>query len=746
MNKQPPFFDPDRTELAQPRQEIQPPAPADDEIDLGQLLGTLWSGKLLITFITLLGLAAGGFIYAVTPPVFQADALLQLEERTGRLALPAGMRDLIENDPRTATEMELLRSRMILGQAVADANLDWQARPLEAPVIGSALRRFELPVPEIDQLRPYARPGQRIDVEFLQVPPAWLNVEIPLTVTAEGFTVTLPDGTVLGGRVGQTVANASNTFALRLADLRADPGRQYVIRHLSTDAAIERLRSGLTVGERGRGSSMLELRYRSSSPEEAVQALNAVAQAYVRQNVTRSAAEAQSSLDFIEQQIPDAERAVTDAAQRLNVFRREQSVLDLSFDTQNLLQQISRTESELREIDEREAEISQRLTPNHPTYRQLLNERAQLEARLETRLADLRSQASDLPETQRELVNLTRELDMAQTIYNQLVTRAQEIRVVRASTIGNVRVVDNAVLQGRVAPVMSRTMALALVLGLLAGIALVLVRSWMRKGVQGVEELERAGIPVFATINYTPYAAPRRLRKGARLPIVALTHPDELAVEAFRSLRTSLHFGMLDASSRSITVTSSAPDAGKSFTSVNLAVVAAQAGQQVVLVDSDLRRGQLRKYFGISGSRPGLADYLAGTAELEEVLAETEVPGLWFLPAGRYPPNPSELLMRRELTNLVEVLGPTFDLSVFDTPPVMAVTDAAIVGRATGATISVVRHDETSIAEVLATQKALRQAGVRLAGCVLNGFDPRKSSYGAGYSYSYRYTYKSRAS
>lgn len=219
MNQQPPFFDADRTNYGPPRQAALPPPappPPDDEIDLGQLLGTLWSGKLLITFFTLLGLAGGAFVYAVTPQVFQADALMQLEERSGRLALPTGMRELVDNDPRTVTEMELLRSRMILGQAVADANMDWHVTPELAPVIGEAMRRFDLPLPEIEQLRPFARPGERIEVEFLQVPPGWLNLDIPLTVTQDGFTVTLPDGMMLRGRPGETVTNPSGTFALRL--------------------------------------------------------------------------------------------------------------------------------------------------------------------------------------------------------------------------------------------------------------------------------------------------------------------------------------------------------------------------------------------------------------------------------------------------------------------------------------------------------------------------------------------------
>ena len=719
-----------------------PGSPPDDEIDLGQLFGTIWRGKLLIAFATVVAIGLGAGHLANTAPTYQADALLQLEERSGRLALPGAMRDLVDNEASAATEMELLRSRMILGEAAADINHDWFAAPVKAPIIGQALSRYPIPLPDIERLQPFARPGDRIELDLLQVPPAWLDRTILLTATERGFTLVTPDDEMLEGRVGETLTGANGEFTLRLAELSGPPGRQFAVRQTSHEAAIARLRGNLSVAERGRWSGLLELRFTELDREQAVRALNAITTAYVRQNITRSAAEAQSSLDFIEQQLPEAETAVREAAMRLNRFRQEQAVLDLSFETQDLLTRITRTEAELRELDEREQEMAQRLSPNHPTYRQLLAERAALEARLETRLAELRTQASALPETQREMLDLTRELEMAQAIYNQLVVRAQEIRVVRASTIGNVRIVDSAVASDApIAPRRGLILALSAVLGVMGGITLVLVRNWMRRGVQTPAELEQAGLPVFATINLTPYA-PRRGQRSESLPIVALTHPTDVVVEAVRSLRTSLHFGMLDAQTRSVAITSSAPEAGKSFTSVNLAVVSALAGQRVALIDADMRRGKLRRYFGMPASQPGLAEYLSGSAALEDVLVESDIPDLWVMTAGRYPPNPSELLMRRELGLLVNELDARFDLSLFDCPPTLAVTDATIIGRSAGATIAVVRHDTTPMAEVLATRKTLEAAGVRLAGCVLNGFDPRRAPHGA-YSYGYRYSYAS---
>ncbi|MFN4100531.1 MAG: polysaccharide biosynthesis tyrosine autokinase, partial [Pararhodobacter sp.] len=400
--------------------------------------------------------------------------------------------------------------------------------------------------------------------------------------------------------------------------------------------------------------------------------------------------------------------------------------------------------AELAALQRREDELSQRYTAAHPAYRLLLEERG----RLESRLALLREEVGALPETQRQIINLTRDLDLAQRLYTELLTRAQQVEVLRASTIGSVRIIDPAATGGTpIAPRRNLILALGLALGGMGGIGLVLLRNWLRKGVQDAAEIERQGLPVFATINYSRTADTAGRRKG-QLPILAQAEPGDLAVEAFRSLRTSLHFGMLDAASPTLTITSAHPEAGKSFLATNLAYVAAQAGQRVCLIDADLRRGQLRRYFNLPRNQPGLAEVLAGDREIGDVLLPGPVADLYVLPTGRYPPNPSELLMRAQLRRLLDWCAENFDLTILDAPPALAVTDPVILGRSTGATILVVRHDVTAPGEVDATMKTFAAAGLRLNGAVLNGFDPRKArgGYGYGYGYGYRYEYKQRQS
>lgn len=320
--------------------------------------------------------------------------------------------------------------------------------------------------------------------------------------------------------------------------------------------------------------------------------------------------------------------------------------------------------------------------------------------------------------------------------------------MLRASSIGNVRIIDTATaLLSPIAPRKTLILVFNLALGAIVGLIAVLIRNWFRKGIKSATELEKLGLPVFATINYSKLADTEG-KRGGKLPILVLEHADDLTSEAIRSLRTSLHFGMLDAKTPSINITSSHPAAGKSFLAMNLGAATALSGQSVCVIDADMRRGQLRRYFDLPRNRPGLAQVLAKDIAVEDAIVQGQIENMFLLPAGPYPPNPSELLMRAELLELVEWCAERFDLTIFDSPPVLAVTDPVILGRSTGSTIFVARHGLTQLGEVDAAQKAFSAAGLKFSGAVLNGFDPKKAGagygYGYGYNYGYRYSYQQR--
>lgn len=721
--------------------EVRAEEPQDDEIDLGALLGTLWANKLWIGGSSFCAVVAAIGYLAITPPTYQADALLQIESgNSSMLALSSSMSQLLGNEgSSTLAEMEILRSRQVLGRAVADLNLDWWAEPQRAPLIGHALTRYDLPIPDTGPFVAWARKGDAISLSFLEVPPDWLGAKILVEKTGQDtFTLTLPDEATLDGKVGILLADPTRGFAIQIAQLEGRPGRLFNVAQMTELSAIGKLASGLTVSERGRQTGIIDIRLNGPDRTAAMAQLNAILRAYVAQNVSKSAAEAQKSLDFVESQLPIAEAAVKKADSDLNTYRSEHNSVDLEFETQSILTEVTTLEGRLRELSLKEEELKEKYRPNHPVYRQLLDERAALVARQ----TELQGGITTLPETQREIVNLTRSLEVAQSTYAALMARAQELRVMSASQIGSVRIIDDAATRGSpVAPNRNRVLGLGLIVGFLLGVGGVLVRNWSRRGIDSVAEIERLGLPVFATINL--YRGKVKAAEG-RQPVLARDDPDDIVVEAFRSLRTSLHFGMLDATSKSLVLTSGAPGAGKSFVSANLACVAAQAGQKVCLIDADMRRGTLRKNFGMPKGLPGLADYLAETAELSSIIRDSGMANLSLITTGELPPNPSELLMRDRLKELIATLDGQFDLLIFDVPPLLAVTDAAIVGRHAGSVIAVARHNITPLGELDAVKKTLQTTGVPLKGVIFNAFDPRQMKPGGHYGYGYGYGYTNR--
>lgn len=730
--------------------QIQPmtsaPAQTQDdggEISLLALVRTLVSEWPWLVATALVAGVIGTFLALRQPAVYQAVGLLQLEQKQNALALPEGMQDLFGTDASKSaseTQMSIMQSRMVLGQAVRTLDLEVFAEPRQLPILGQLPVKLQLPAPGF--LTAYRWGDESLTIDRFEVPQKWLGEEMWLQVTGpSGYALTLPDGTRVEGEIGKEL-RAAGTLALTVATIDAPVGREFLVGRRSLDTTIGMVAQNFSVSESPRGSSILRTSYTDTDRDRAESVLNAIADAFLRQNVERNAASAESSLAFIEGQLPQARKTVTDAEQALNAYREQQQSVDVDYETQSLLERVTRIEGDLSALDLKEAELKNQYTVNHPAYQALLQNRKELQAQLEA----ARRATQSLPETQKDIFNLQRNLDVAQQVYVQLLNRSQELQVLRASTVGSVRVIDEAFADTQpIAPRMGRIVALALLLGLMLGSAAVLLRRAMRRGIKGAEEIETLGLPVFATVPFAPEAANLREKRG-ELPIFAMAHPNDVVTEALRSLRTSLHFGLLDAPTNSIQITSAAPNVGKSFTAVNLAIVAAQAGQKVCLIDADMRRGYMRRFFGLGKQAPGLSDYLGKEKSLAEVIVAGPVDGLDVIVAGRYPPNPSELLMRAEFPEMLQELDAKYDLIVIDSPPALAVTDPVVIGRSVGASIVIARHIETMLGELRAVQAAFGTAGGKVNGAVLNGFKASAAERYGGhyhYHYNYRYSYKS---
>ena len=248
----------------------------------------------------------------------------------------------------------------------------------------------------------------------------------------------------------------------------------------------------------------------------------------------------------------------------------------------------------------------------------------------------------------------------------------QQLRLVKEGKVGNVRIVDVAVMPERpVKPQRALVVALSAVLGLLAGLGLAFVRNSMRPGIKNAEELEHhLGLHVFATVPHSKEQLQLDADTKAKKPgthLLASLRPNEAAIESLRSLRTALQFAMLDAPNNIVLITGPTPGIGKSFTSANFAAVLAAAGTRVLLIDADMRKGHINQLFGLERGM-GLSELITGSQTLAKVLRPGVAPGLDFLSTGTMPPNPAELLMSPAAQDLLKTLAAQYDIVLVDTP------------------------------------------------------------------------------
>ncbi|HBZ2463734.1 TPA: polysaccharide biosynthesis tyrosine autokinase, partial [Klebsiella pneumoniae] len=470
-----------------------------------------------------------------------------------------------------------------------------------------------------------------------------------------------------------------------------------------------------------------------------------ISENYLAQNIARQAAQDQKSLEFLNNQLPQVRNDLDNAEDKLNTYRRKSDSVDLSLEAKSILDQIVNVDNQLNELTFRESEISQLFTKEHPTYKALMEKRKTLQ----DEKAKLNKRVSAMPETQQEILRLSRDVESGRAVYMQLLNRQQELNIAKSSAIGNVRIIDSAVTELKpVKPKKAIVVIIGIMLGVIVSVGLVLLRVFLRRGIESPEQLEEVGINVYASIPVSEVLTQKTKQfPGAKRKLfddeqgfLAVENPADLAIEAIRGLRTSLHFAMMEARNNVLMISGASPNAGKTFVSTNLAAVIAQTGKKVLLIDTDMRKGYIHKLFRVANDN-GLSDLLSGKINRDGVIKKVNSIGFDLIPRGIVPPNPAELLMHRRFGELLTWASQHYDIIVLDTPPILAVTDAAIIGHYAGTTLLVARFEQNTVKELEVSFKRFEQSGVLVKGCILNGVVKKASSYyGYGYNH-YGYSY-----
>lgn len=707
-----------------------------DEIDIGKLFGILVDNIWKIAIVTAV-FALFGIAYALlATPIYKADALIQVEtQSSGMSALVGDMGDMFSSDSSATTEVEIIKSRMILSQTVDKLDLTTLVEPIYLPIIGKGLARLMGNQNKISV--------SRFDIPNHAEGPFYLIID---DASQGSYTLFDADNRkLLSGKAGQLAQ--VNDYRLFVQSLAGANGTEFSLSKRSQLSAIQWLQQRLAVSERGKQTGILQLSFSGENKAQIEAILNDISQNYFLQNVQRNSAEAEKSLDFLKSHLPNIKTELTASEDTLNRFRQTNDSVDLGLEAESTLKVMVALESQLNELTFKESEISQRFTKDHPAYKSLMDKRQVLLDKQQ----QLNAEIQKLPKTQRDILRMTRDVEVNQQIYIQLLNKVQELNVLKAGTVGNVRILDRAQSYAQaVKPKKSLIVVLATLLGGMLSVAVVLIRAAMHKGVENPDEIEALGLPVYASIPLSKhqesinskFKVKTKSRKSIDVnqSLLAEANPADLSIEAIRALRTSLHFAMMEAKNNVVMITGPAPGIGKSFVSANFAAVLAKSGQKVLVVDADMRKGYLQRHFNLMWD-DGLSELLSGKLTTKDVVKVSGIDNLDVITRGQVPPNPSELLMHKNFADFISWASDNYDLVLLDTPPILAVTDPGIVGALAGTTLMVGRFGMSTVKEIDVAKHRFEMAGVEVKGFIINAVEKKaSSSYGYGY---YNYSYAS---
>ena len=689
-----------------------------EETDLFDLLKDLAKNwKIMIPCLIVSGII-GVFVALWIRPIYQVDALLQIESKNNKnVGMMSGLGSLFATTSPAETEIELIKSRQIIGEAVEKMHLQYVA----------------IPTNKLDRLM--HREGR---LEFSQFEVPWKLIPknekkgawvIEALDSATTFNLYDHKGQkVLSGVVNQTYRfpYASDSATIHIDRMITAPGQKFKIFKLERLDAIGAFKKAFDIKEKGKKTGILEFSYQDIYPDRATQILNEIATTYLRQNVEQRNAEAQKTLEFLEKQLPDIKAQMDSSLLKFNTYRNKVGSVDIGAETQIILEKRNKLQQSLLELQQKKQSAIRLFQPEHPTIKTLEEQ----ENNLKRELANNTAATKRLPNTQQEVLKLTNEVDMSKHMYTTMLNNIQQLKLVSAGEVGSVRIIDFAEQVTRpTKPKKSMIVCVAMFLGLLFGAALVTIRTKFSNGVRDAHFIEReTGYSVYAKV---PKGNPKGT-KGTR-PL-AVVEPDDVAVESLRTLRSSLEFSMDENSNPIIGVSGLIPGVGKSFISVNLAALYAGLGKKVLLIDADLRKGRLHKEFGIKRGK-GLSQILLHTATTEEVISSTEVENLDIIPCGMVPSNPSELLGSKRYSELIEELKSKYDLIIIDTPPIMLVTDAALACRVAAQIVMVIEYNKHSIDAIQDGMKQLLKGNTSAhASFVINKYE---HGHNDGYGYKY---------
>ncbi|TXD98088.1 polysaccharide biosynthesis tyrosine autokinase [Psychrobacter frigidicola] len=727
----------------------------NNDINLLSLLSVLLRGWKVVVFLTLLGWLIGVLYSRYETPIFKSDALIQVDKSSqGISALGSNISELVSPDVGPAqTEVRLIQSRMILKPVVDLLHLSVR---LNDPTVNSWDRiknnrtDTQFNTPEGVSLK--TENGQ-VEVSQFNVSQDYLNRPFTLVRSDTGFV--LSNGfDDFKGQLNQPhlFKGTDGVIQITVTDLPAG-AHPINISKQSLQDTTDSINSALTVTELDSSTGILQLSLTGANQQQITSILKQIIISYVDQNQSRGSEETTTTLKFMETQIPLLKQKLEDSEAVFNEFRKNSGSIDINQEAGLLVGKIDGIDNQLNELKLKKADLTTYYTEDHPLVVQINDQLKVLNAKQR----EVEGKITDLPEIQKEFLKLSEDMGINREIYLTMLKNYEQLKIVKAGQIGNARIVDLPISTYRtIAPKKQQLIMLATLSGLLLGILLVFLRSLLNNTVKDPNRLEtKTGVPVIATIPRS--LSLTRLGKNKNTPnrLLAYVDHNSLSYEAIKSLRTHL---MLDIPGEEksgqranvILITGESIGVGKSFISANLTEVFGQLNKKVLIIDADMRMGELHKVFNIE-QNVGLADYLSQDDallqnnerpqtdnSLTNFIHPTAMNNIDFMPRGQQPHNPTSLLASDRLGELMSEVNAYYDYIVIDSPPILAASDAVILSRYTDKVLLVTRYNSSMEGQLVYAIKQLTKAHVQVDGIVLNDVQQDLMNK---YSYHYNYAY-----
>lgn len=719
-----------------------------NEIDIHQLYSEVLANKWKVVLITVVFFIFGLLFAISIKPKFQTSALIQMNRADNSISSISSLASLVgsmSNIQQQATpsmlEQTLLKSRYVLGPVITELGLDIIAKPHHFPFFGR-----------------FANDADNINVSHLKVPSSLL--EDTLTITKTGKTkFSVKDGDQLllkNGTIGQlSTSKIYPAFQINVTKLIGTAGSEFSVVKMRMDDAIQALNKALTIDDNNptnlpyTDTGVLQLTYSSHKAEKAVKVLNTIIDTAYESGIKQQSMEAQRVISFLNQQIPTVKKRLQAAENALSNYEAKTGNVGagggeagLSAQARFVLQEVANINQQIEQLKLKKTELSQLYTSTHP-YIITINKKIK---DVEKQKLLYEQKIKDLPISDKVAVSLVRDVKTENQLYLMLLGKLQELQVLRAGVISNMKILDRAAEPPKQLPSHRGLIVLvSIILGLFLSIAMVILKLLFRNGVQDPEYIEEMfGISVNAIVPYSKNqgklsaSIKRSIIKKPR--ILAEEYPSDMSIESIRSLRTNLQLASMESDKRIICVSGLTPGIGKSFISLNLAYTLAQVQKDVLLIDIDIRKGKIHQSFGID-PMPGFTDLMADDVELEDTIIHTyqNSPNLHFIPRGTIHKNPAELLQSHRFEKFFEKIKDEFSTIIIDTPPILAVSDPLHIMKRADINyllLSAGRHTKREISQAF---NLLKVNNIKLDAAIFNFAEPtsaRNYHYYTGYSYS----------